>query len=181
MDVFGEDPPSRVTRSRLRALSTSMSPDRAAFAAFFEEAEPRLRHALCGAFGPEVGREAAADALAWAWQHWSRVEELDNPIGYLYRVGRSQALRAVRRPDVDALDAHADHAGGGDDRDYEPQLLAALADLPERQRVAVWLVHGLEHRHREVAELLGCSTPTVTTHVRRGLAALRRRLEAPVA
>jgi RNA polymerase sigma factor (sigma-70 family) len=157
-----------------------MGHDSAAFAAFFEGAEPRLRQALCGAFGAEVGREAAADALTWAWQHWDRVQELDNPVGYLYRVGRSQALRAVRRSvsrapaGPDAADAHHEH-------DYEPQLLDALAALPERQRVAVWLVHGLEHRHREVAEILGCSTPTVTTHVRRGLATLRRRLEAPVA
>lgn len=173
-------PVSRVTRSERSGLSVGMRPDVAAFAAFFEEAEPRLRQALCGAFGPEVGREAAADALAWAWQHWDRVQDLDNPVGYLYRVGRSQALRSVGRPGTDPF-PDVERGPGHQDPEPDPQLLAALAELPERQRVAVWLVHGLQHRHREVAELLGCSTPTVATHVRRGLAALRRRLEAPVA
>jgi hypothetical protein len=39
------------------------------FAAFFAETEPRLRRAFVAAYGPERGREAAAEALAYAWQH----------------------------------------------------------------------------------------------------------------
>ena len=60
------------------------------FSAFFALAEPRLRRAFVAAYGGERGREAAAEALAWAWEHWSEVEAMDNPIGYLYRVGRSR-------------------------------------------------------------------------------------------
>lgn len=63
------------------------------FTVFFDTAEQRLRVALCGAFGSESGREAAAEALAWGWQHWSRLQRMDNPIGYLYRVGRGVALK----------------------------------------------------------------------------------------
>lgn len=147
----------------------------ATFASFFEQAEPRLRTALSGAFGAEVGRDAAADALAWAWQHRERLDGLDNPIGYLYRVGRSRALRDVRRREepcaVDGID------GPREDPDPELTLLALLAELPEHQRVAVWMVHGLGYRHAEVGALLGCATATVATHVRRGLSRLRRQLE----
>ena len=60
------------------------------FSAFFALAEPRLRRAFVSAYGGERGREATAEALAWAWEHWSEVEAMDNPIGYLYRVGRSR-------------------------------------------------------------------------------------------
>jgi len=67
-----------------------------AFARFVEDAEPRLLRALVGAFGSEVGREAARDALAYAWEHWSRVEGMDNPVGYLFRVGQSRS-RSYRR------------------------------------------------------------------------------------
>ncbi len=148
------------------------------FTSFFEVAEPRLRHALCGAFGADRGRDAAADALAWAWQHWEQLEAMANPIGYLYRVGQSQALRDAKRPDVSPLTADGTDPGHGEEPgDFEPRLLHCLAALPERQRVAVWLVHGLGFRHRDVAELLECSTPTVATHVRRALAGLRQRLE----
>lgn len=149
----------------------------ATFASFFEQAEPRLRTALSGAFGTEIGRDAAADALAWAWQHRERLDDLDNPIGYLYRVGRSRALRDVRRREVPRAgdDDAVDEAR--EDPDPELTLLALVAALPEHQRVAVWMVHGLGYRHADVAALLGCAAPTVATHVRRGLACLRRQLE----
>ncbi|MGK2947881.1 MAG: RNA polymerase sigma factor [Acidimicrobiales bacterium] len=150
----------------------------ASFASFFAQAEPRLRSALSGAFGAELGRDAAADALAWAWQNRERLDGMHNPIGYLYRVGRSRALRDVRRREVPCLrDGDRGMEEAREDPDPELTLLALLADLPERQRVAVWMVHGLGYRHSEVASLLGCSSPTVATHVRRGLSRLRRQLE----
>ena len=40
-----------------------------AFETFFAETEPRLRRALVAAYGPERGRDAAAEALAYAWEH----------------------------------------------------------------------------------------------------------------
>jgi RNA polymerase sigma-70 factor (ECF subfamily) len=149
----------------------------ATFASFFEQAEPRLRTALSGAFGAEVGRDAAADALAWAWQHRDRLHDLDNPIGYLYRVGRSGALRDVRRREVPSPRSDDGTDEGREDPDPELTLLAMVAELPEHQRVAVWMVHGLGYRHAEVGALLGCATPTVATHVRRGLSRLRQQLE----
>ena len=146
-----------------------------AFASFFQGAEPRLRLALSGAFGAELGRDAAADALAWAWQHWARVQDMTNPVGYLYRVGRSRALRDVRRHEVPTAPDGA--AQVDETSETDPALLRMLSELPEHQRVAVWMVHGLGYRHAEVADLLGCATPTVATHVRRGLARLREQLE----
>ena len=73
-------------------LSDQTSVD--AFSTFVVEVEPRLRRALTATFGPEVGREAAAEALAYGWTHWERVGAMDNAAGYLYRVGlvlRTQA------------------------------------------------------------------------------------------
>ena len=45
---------------------------RSDFQRFVAEVESRVRHALEGGFGSVVGRQAAADALAWAWQNWDR-------------------------------------------------------------------------------------------------------------
>ena len=144
------------------------------FEAFFAATEPRLRVALVGAFGPDLGREAAADALAWGWQNWERLRSMSNPVGHLYRVGRSQALGEVRlqqRHFIAALDS------GEGLPEYEPMLAAHLSQLSEHQRVAIWMVHGLGHSHGDVAEVLECSKPTVATHVRRALAKLRRSLQ----
>ena len=57
------------------------------FESFFAGAEPRLRRAFVAAYGFERGREATAEALAWAWEHWSELQAKDNPVGYIYRIG----------------------------------------------------------------------------------------------
>jgi DNA-directed RNA polymerase specialized sigma24 family protein len=62
-------------------VSPAVSPD--GFPAFFAETEPRLRRALVAAYGPQRGREAAAEALAYAWQHWDRVGGMG--FGWTYR------------------------------------------------------------------------------------------------
>jgi hypothetical protein len=71
------------------------------FTKFARNAEPRLRHALVAAYGPDVGREAAAEAIAYGWENWERLQSMDNPIGYLYRqldpLLRTDCPRANRR------------------------------------------------------------------------------------
>ena len=63
----------------------------AAFTAFMTEAEPRLRRALVARFGMHVGRDATLDAFVYGWKNWERIGSMENPVGYLYRVGVSQA------------------------------------------------------------------------------------------
>jgi len=140
------------------------------FEAFFAEAEPRLRRAFVAAFGGDVGRDAAAEALAWAWEHWDRVVGLKNPSGYLYRVGRSRIRR--RRQGL----MFGAEPTGTPPR-VEPALIPALLALSERQRVVVVLVHGYGWSRREVAELLDLTVSTVQTHLERALARLRAALE----
>ncbi len=143
---------------------------------FFDASERRLRHALTGAFGMETGRDAAAEALAWAWQNWERVQDMDNPVGYLYRVGRSAAIRAVEH-DTSLAPGEVDvHSALWELPNFEPNLAKFLARLSEHQRVAVWMVHGLGFTHGEGADLLECSRPSVATHVRRALMKLRHTM-----
>ena len=149
------------------------------FAAFFADVEQRLRLSLIAAFGYHVGRDAAADALAWGWGNWDRLRAMDNPVGYLYRVGQTRALKEIAREGSAGGDSNRVSAGF-ELPEFEPQLRALLSELTEQQRVSVWLVHGLGYRQREVAELLGCSISTIATHVRRGVAALRVGLEVNV-
>ena len=146
------------------------------FAAFFDTAERQLRHALTGAFGMEAGHDAAAESLAWAWQNWDYVQDMTNPMGYLYRVGRTAAIRALGHSATSASTCIEAHPAEWELPDFEPNLAKFLAGLSERQRVAVWMVHGLGFTNHEVADLLECSRPTVATHVRRGLAKLRHEL-----
>jgi DNA-directed RNA polymerase specialized sigma24 family protein len=140
------------------------------FAGFVAEAEPRLRNAFCAAFGADLGREATAEALAFGWEHWDRVRLVDNPVGYLWGVGRNKARRS-RRPRVGFPEPPVGRLPW-----VEPGLAGALAELSERQRVVVMLVHGLDWSLAETAELLGVSKSTCQKHGERGMARLRRSL-----
>jgi RNA polymerase sigma-70 factor (ECF subfamily) len=140
------------------------------------EVEPRLRRSLVAAYGPDLGSDAAADALAWAWEHFDRVEVMTNPAGYLWRVGQTSVRRANRRhsegwamPAGERGDRAGDHA-------YEPALAAALTALSDRQRTAVLLVHGYGYTLAEAAEVLGCRIRTLRNHLDRGLAKVRAAL-----
>ncbi len=45
-----------------------------AFTEFVSHIEAKLRYALAAALGTEYGRDAAAEALAYSWEHWDRVQ-----------------------------------------------------------------------------------------------------------
>jgi DNA-directed RNA polymerase specialized sigma24 family protein len=131
------------------------------------EAQPRLRRALCAAFGPVLGDDAAAEALTWALAHGDRVLTFANPIGYLFRVGQSWARREGSRQS-DPLIVDAVH-----DRVPDIDLHRSLHALPDIQRVCVVLVHGYGYRYDEVAVMVGRSEASVRNHLHRGLARLR--------
>lgn len=140
------------------------------FPTFVENVGVRLRQALITAYGPEVGADAAAEALAYAGEHWERIKVMDNPAGYLYRVGQSKSRwyrrRPLRLPEVPEASAPW----------VEPGLPKILSQLPRRQRLAVVLCHGYGWTRTEVAELLGVNASTVQRHVDRGVAKLRSGL-----
>jgi DNA-directed RNA polymerase specialized sigma24 family protein len=136
---------------------------------FVNDVEPRLRRALIAAYGFERGREATADALSWAWEHWGRVGRVNNQVGYLFRVGQS----TVRRRRVPISFVRDDYSEPW----FEPGLGPALAALSERQRMAVVLIHGFDWTMREVAELTGIRITTVQSHLERGLRNLRATME----
>jgi RNA polymerase sigma factor (sigma-70 family) len=137
----------------------------AAFTAFVTATEPRLRRALVAAYGFDEGRDATAEALAYAWENWDRLRDLRNLPGYLFRVGQTRTRRR-RQPVLFTPPEEAEHR-------FEPGLPGALASLSQRQRLAVVLVHGYGYTHREVSELTGIKQTTVQNHVERGLARLR--------
>ena len=145
------------------------------FTAFVEQHERTLREALTAAFGVDVGRDATADALAHAWARWDRVSGMENPVGYLYVVGRHQALRAVKGRRAMPVRYPAPTTADGFSL-FEPALAGALAGLSERERAVVLLLHGFQWTMSEVAETLDLSKSTVQSYAERALAKLRVRI-----
>lgn len=139
------------------------------FESLVEELRPRLARAFAAAYGLDRGQEALAEAFAWAWEHAEEVMAMDNPGGYLYRVGQSRSRDRRRQVGFPA-------PGTLGMPDIEPALPVAWATLSERQRLCVALVSAGQWSHQEVADLLGIGRSSVQVHVDRGLAKLRSEL-----
>lgn len=146
------------------------TPGDAWFGAEAVRAEQRLRHALVAVLGQQRGLEATAEALAYGWEHRERLCVMDNPVGYLYRVGRSK-VRVRRSAKVRFVPVPPNLLP-----DVEPGLPGALEELSENQRAAVALVHAYGWSRAEAAEVLEISVSTLDSHLQRGLAKLRRAL-----
>ena len=165
-----EDPPENSWRS-----VTVRCGELLLFVVSFEssaiEHGPRLRAGLVSAYGPDVGLDAAAEAMAYGFEHWQRLSTMQNPSGYLYRVGQTAAKRSRRStpslpaPPISEMPM------------IEPGLVPALNDLTELQRTCVLLVRAFGWKHVETAALLEISESSVRTHIRRGMNKLQQALK----
>jgi DNA-directed RNA polymerase specialized sigma24 family protein len=155
-------------------LPRAASPEDA-FDQFVRELAPRLWRALLPIAGPDVADDAATEALIYAWQHWDRVKDLDNPAGYLFRVAQRIATRPERRR-ADLLPV----PDPGELPSVEPALVPALLSLSDMQRTVVWLIEGCGETLTTTADLLEVSISTVRNHHRRGMKKLRAALKVNV-
>ena len=105
---------------------------------------------------------------------------MDNPAGYLWRVGQTSVRSAARRRHRElaaVVEVELQAADGHREPRVEPALDAALAALSPQQRAAVVLVHGYGYSLSEAADALACSISTVRNHVQRALKRLHAALE----
>ena len=106
-------------------------------------------------------------------EHWDRIGQMANPVGYLYRVAQSSVRRQrrwIREVSFPASDASNVNRG------VDSEFFDVLARLSPLQRVSVLLVHAYDWTYPEVAEVLGIKVSAVTNHVHRRTNKLRRML-----
>ena len=122
------------------------------FVRFVDIEGRQIQRALVARYGVDVGGEAAADAFAFAWEHWPELREMDNPAGYLFRVGQSRSrpyTRWLRRehtfPDYGPAD--------GIDTPELIDLFRGLRRLDTDQRTALVLVKSYGYSHRQVGRV----------------------------
>ena len=129
--------------------------------------------ALVAAYGAHNGHAATLDSLSWAWEHWDRVCAMENPVGYLYRVGQSASRACATRP----VPFEPDQPIAGEVLLIGPELSDAINRLPVQQRTVVMLIHAFGWTQRDAAELLDISRSTVREHLDRALTRLCHDLE----
>ncbi|HWP38603.1 MAG TPA: sigma-70 family RNA polymerase sigma factor [Gemmatimonadales bacterium] len=135
---------------------------------------------------PQDADDAVQDAFLSALRNLGRYDAT-RPFGpWLLRIVSNAALDRLRRervrtteaiaPEVAARDAAPDRLA--DRAALFDALRAALATLPERQRVAVVLFDVEGYSHGEIAEILGIPEGTVRSHVFHARRTLRAALAA---
>ena len=133
----------------------------------------RTATAICG--DPDTGLDAVQEAFASAVRRRSTFRRDGTLEAWLWSIIVNEARsRARRRDPVPGMRTAPSEDGRGSETDA---LRAALAALPERQRLAAFLRYYADLDYAAIAGLLGISAGTVAATLNAAHSALRERLE----
>ena len=153
------------------------SGDAAAFTNWAAAQAPRLHrfaYLLCGDW--HDAEDLVQEALAKAALHWKRIQRVEHPDAYVRTILVNQCKSMWRRPWRRAHSADAIDVTSPDQADAvvdHTDLVAALQQLPVRQRATVVLRYYEDLTEAQTAAVLGCSTGTVKSQHHKALQALR--------
>ncbi len=130
-----------------------------------------------------TAEEVVQDAYVGLYRRWGRLRDPEAAAGYLRTAVVNGSRSALRRrgtaeraaPLLTAAPAMATDVAG--DVASRHDVLAALAELPERQREVLVLRYYGDLSEAEIADVLGVSPGSVKSYASRAAAALRPILE----
>jgi RNA polymerase sigma-70 factor, ECF subfamily len=161
--------------------------------AAFDELVHKYQRSVINTIHRYVGEYDAADDIAQevfviVWNKAGTFKGRSSFSTWLYRIVVNQCLqfrrRRQRRPSavsIDAIDADnpPEALQVAEDREQAERTAAvrqALAELPDRQRIALVLSHYEGHTYSKIAEMMGTSVPSVESLIFRAKDELRRKL-----
>ena len=147
------------------------------FEEFYREQRATIGRALALTLrDTQLASEAVDEAMARAYQRWERVQTLDNPGGWVYRVGlnwsRSILRRALRPAPVWVTNPGTVTDGSG----LDPAIDQALAQLSVEQRAVVVCRLLIGYSESQTATALELRPGTVKSRLARGTARLQKLL-----
>lgn len=146
---------------------------------------PLVRVAALLLHDDAAAEEIAQEAFVALHRSWARVRDPDRAAAYLRQTVVNRSRSALRRravadrflrrqgPAVTVPSAESDALAS----ETHAEMLAALRQLPVRQREALILRFYSDLSEAQVADAMGISAGAVKSHTSRGLAALRRLLD----
>jgi RNA polymerase sigma-70 factor (ECF subfamily) len=126
----------------------------------------------------ELGRDAAHEALARAWERWSTVSTHDNPAGWVYRVGLNWGRSRLRRRRREVLTVLVPERPTPPPQ-FDDSIATALAKLSADHRAIVVGRYYLDWSEADLAAAFDLAPGTVKSRLSRALANLQQHLEQP--
>jgi RNA polymerase sigma-70 factor (ECF subfamily) len=125
--------------------------------------------------------DVVQEALLAARKNLHQLRDADRLRAWVRRIVVRGATRARRRHVADLDSSHLERLPLTETPDVD--VAAAIARLPERERLAVTLVFGLGYRQDEAADLMGVAPGTVYSSVWRARRKIARLLasDEPIA
>lgn len=153
----------------------------AQFAEFVETELPRLLNLAFALTGNHHDAwDLTQETFARVGARWTRLEA-SNPGGYAHTVLVRLNVDRLRRLRREALGVIADRAAPpvASTGEVDDFFLSVLGTLSPKQRTAVVLRFIGDLDLQGIADEMGCSLGTAKSHLSRGLARVRERLESP--
>jgi RNA polymerase sigma-70 factor (sigma-E family) len=148
------------------------------FADFYRASRDSCLRTVTAVVGDrELAEEQVAEAFTRAWMSWGKVRRHAAPRTWVVRTALNLGVSRWRRRrrEVPLADHDAATPAGLADG-VDPALIAALRRLPARQREVLALRIFLDLDTETTAKVIGIAPGTVTAHLSRAVAALRRDL-----
>jgi RNA polymerase sigma factor (sigma-70 family) len=141
----------------------------------YREEGPKLQRAVFLFTGDrDVADDAVAEAFAQALARGPEIRDASRWVWKVaFRVAGGAMKERWRR--VDVADLHLDPVI--ESPEIQLTLMKALSELSPKQRGALVLFHLAGYPTREIARILGSTTPAVTVHLSVGRRRLRESLE----
>jgi RNA polymerase sigma-70 factor (sigma-E family) len=147
-----------------------------------------VRYATVVTWDPHLAEDITQNVLVRAQARWHRIGRMDAPELYVKRMVVNEFLSWRRRRAAQSVPLSAESLDGlmspapdqTAQRDERDAMLRLIAALPPRQRAVIALRFYEDLPNEQIAEILGCRTVTVRTHLSRALAGLQHALPAPL-
>ena len=115
----------------------------------------------------DLASDAADEAMARAFERWDRVERLDNPVGWVYRVGLNWSRSFLRRATRPTPIWLVSNATSVDPTGIDPAVDRALGELTLDQRAVVVCRLLIGYSEAQTAQALGIRPGTVKSRLNR--------------
>ena len=147
------------------------------FGAFYEQVRDRVFRAVVVATGDRnAADDAVEEAFVRACERWRKVQKHPSPVAGVVTVALNEHRSSLRRRRRAAAWHQAEILPPEALELFDPSLLKAIRELPERQRQVLALRVLLDLSTQQTADALGIAAGTVTAHLHRALESLRESL-----